>query len=368
MTHLKNVSAGRWPWAASRVPEDIVGVLPGLALVASLACGSIALARIPWLQSHGIGALTLAILLGIAFGNTAYAHLAAVSQAGVSFSKQTLLRAGIVLYGFRLTFQDIAHIGLAGVAIDILVIGSTFTIAYWVGTRFLKLDRTSAMLIGAGSSICGAAAVMAADPVVRARSEQVAVAVSTVIVFGTIAMFAYPALYGLYAQHHAISALAYGVYTGSTIHEVAQVVVAGKAVGQSAADAAVVTKMVRVMLLAPFLIVLSAYLARNRRGEPSGDRTRAAVSSSKIQIPWFALAFVGMAAVHSTSLLPSALIADVLEVDNVLLTMAMAALGVTTHAGAIKTAGIKPMVLGAVLFGWLLVGGLAINLIVQHAL
>jgi uncharacterized integral membrane protein (TIGR00698 family) len=368
MSNSNGVIGGRAAWPASWPPGGILGTLPGLALIAALAGCSIALAQLRWLEAHGIGALTLAILLGIAFGNSAYARIAGASHAGVSFSKQTLLRAGVVLYGFRLTFQDIANVGLAGIAIDSLVIGSTFALAYWIGTRLLGLDRNSAMLIGAGSSICGAAAVMATDPVVQARSEQVAVAVSTVIVFGTIAMFAYPALYGLYAQHHVISPLAYGVYAGSTIHEVAQVVVAGKAVGQSAADTAVITKMVRVMLLAPFLIGLSAYLARAGRRAPASERARFVGRSSKVQIPWFALAFVGVAALHSTSLLPSPFVSAALEGDNILLTMAMAALGVTTHASAIKTAGIKPMALGAILFGWLIVGGAGINLLVQRLL
>jgi len=271
-----------------------------------------------------------------------------------------------VLYGLRLTFQDIAHVGLSGIAIDLLVVGTTFAMAYWVGTRLLRLDRATAVLIGAGSSICGAAAVMATDPVVKARSEQVAVAVSTVVVFGTIAMFAYPALYELYVQHHALSPAAYGVYAGSTIHEVAQVVVAGKTIGQSAADTAVITKMVRVMLLAPFLIVLSAYLTRARRREASRKPTPAKLVTAKIQVPWFALGFVGIAAVNSTHMLPTRLVTTALDLDSVLLTMAMAALGVTTHASAIRTAGVKPMILAGLLFGWLVVGGFAINVALQR--
>jgi uncharacterized integral membrane protein (TIGR00698 family) len=222
------------------------------------------------------------------------------------------------------------------------------------------------MLIGAGSSICGAAAVMATDPVVKGRSEQVSVAVSTVVIFGTIAMFAYPALYGLYVQHFALAPAAYGVYAGSTIHEVAQVVVAGKAVGQSAAVTAVIAKMVRVLLLAPFLILLSAYLARTRRRDASSQPTPTEPEPAKFQIPWFALGFVGITAVNSMNLLPTHLVATALTIDSVLLTMAMAALGVTTHASAIRTAGIRPMILGGLLFGWLVVGGFSINLAVQR--
>ena len=167
----------------------------------------------------------------------------------------------------RLTFQDVASVGIAGVLIDSIVLSSTFLLSWWAGTRLFGLDRKTAMLIGAGSSICGAAAVMAAEPVVSGRAEQITVAVSTVVVFGTLAIFVYPALYHLNAHHPvvAMSPAAYGLFTGSTVHEVAQVVAAGRAISESAANTAVITKMVRVMMLAPFLVILSLYLARSAK-------------------------------------------------------------------------------------------------------
>ena len=344
------------------LPQRWRARVPGLLLTALVAAAAMALARLPWLAAHGISALTLAIVLGIALGNSVYPALAGHAAAGVGFSKQWLLRAGIVLYGLRLTFQDIGQVGAAGVLIDALVLLSTFALAWWAGTRWLGMDRDSALLIGAGSSICGAAAVMAAEPVVRGRAEQVTVAVSTVVVFGTLAMFLYPALYQLNLAHAwlPISEAAYGVFTGSTVHEVAQVVAAGRAVSEGAADTAVIAKMVRVMMLAPFLIGLSMLLARGGAGAASGQRT-------KIVVPWFAFGFVAVAGLNSLQLLPPALVAQAIEVDTVLLAMAMAALGLTTHVSALRKAGIKPLLLALLLFGWLLAGGLGINLGV-HAL
>ena len=162
--------------------------------------------------------------------------------------------------------------GVAGVIIDALVLSSTFALAWWAGTRIFGLDRKTAMLIGAGSSICGAAAVMAAEPVVRGRAEQVTVAVSTVVVFGTLAIFLYPALYHLNARYQLLpmSPARYGILQDRPFHEVAQVMAAGRAVTDAAAKTAVITKMVRVMMLAPFLIILSAYLAR-RPEDPKGQ-------------------------------------------------------------------------------------------------
>ena len=170
-----------------KATDPLLRLLPGLLISGALGAAAMALGRIGWLQDHGFSALTLAIVLGMLVGNTVYPRVAGISGAGVNFSKQNLLRLGVVLYGLRLTAQDIGHVGLAGVATDALVLGSTFALACVIGIRWLGMDRKTAMLIGAGSSICGAAAVMAAELVVKARAEKVTVAVATVVVFGTIA-------------------------------------------------------------------------------------------------------------------------------------------------------------------------------------
>ena len=341
-------------------PLAWLALLPGLALSGALAAVAMALGRIGWLQNHGFGALTLAIVLGMLIGNTVYGRVAGTSAAGVNVAKQTLLRLGVVLYGLRLTVQDISHVGIAGVVIDALVLSSTFALACWIGTRWLGMDRKTAMLSGAGSSICGAAAVMATEPVLRARAEQVTVAVATVVVFGTVAIFLYPLLFDLNQQWPLIpgGANAFGIYAGSTIHEVAQVVAAARSVGANAADTAVIAKMVRVMMLAPFLILLSAWL--NRSASKPVAQT-AAVPQPKMAVPWFAFAFVGVVLFNSLHLLNPQVLALTTEVDTVLLAMAMAALGLSTHLGAIRKAGFKPLLLALILFAWLVVGGALIN-------
>ncbi len=352
------------PFSPSPLPSSIGSGwlfrhLPGLVLAALLALASIELAKSEVFSDHGISALTLAIALGMGVGNTVYTRMAAVVTPGVGFSKQKLLRLGIILYGLRLTFQDIGHVGVAGVAIDTGMLCGTFGLACLLGTRLLGLDRTTSMLIGAGSAICGAAAVMATEPVVRGRAEQVTVAVSTVVVFGTLGIFLYPALYGWNLQHGLLpmGEQAYGLFVGSTVHEVAQVVAAGRAVGESAADTAVIAKMVRVMMLAPFLIALSAWLARGDAAAAGGQGRQ----RTPICIPWFAVGFVAMAGFNSLGLLPKPVVAFVLDVDTFLLAMAMAALGLTTHVSAIRNAGMKPLALAALLFGWLVVGGCVVN-------
>ena len=140
-------------WFTALPMRQQLRLLPGLLLSALLAVIAIRVGTVGWLQAHGMSALTAAIVLGIALGNTVYPRVAARSGAGVAFSKQTLLRAGVVLYGLRLTLHDIGHVGVAGVLTDALLLSSTFALAVILGTRLFGLDRASAMLIGAGNAI-----------------------------------------------------------------------------------------------------------------------------------------------------------------------------------------------------------------------
>nr|WP_319566673.1 YeiH family protein [uncultured Rhodoferax sp.] len=366
MTHSRSLSTSLTGAAFffERARGALWRSLPGLVLSAVLAAGGMVLGSLRWLQHFGLSALTLAILLGMVLGNTVYPRVAVTCGAGVQVSKQNLLRLGIVLYGFRLTLQDIGRVGMAGVLIDTLVLCSSFGLAYLLGTRWLKLDPKTTMLIGAGSSICGAAAVMATEPVLRARAEQVSVAVATVVVFGTLSIFLYPVLFELNQHWHVLAdgGNGFGMYIGSTVHEVAQVVAAAQMVGAQAQDTAVITKMVRVMMLAPFLLMLSAWVARNRaKRHPDQHHTVGTAEKSTITLPWFALAFVAVVAFNSLHWLPTSVIEVMTTIDTMALAMAMAALGLATQVSAVRQAGIKPLLLAWILFGWLVVGGALIN-------
>lgn len=347
---------------------SLLALLPGLALSAALAAAGMLLGRVGWLQAHGLGALTLAIVLGMLVGNTLLARRAGASGAGISFSRQTLLRLGVMLYGLRLTLQDIGQVGWCGVVTDALVLSSTFALACWVGLRWLRMERGTVLLIGAGSSICGAAAVMAAEPVVQARAGQVTVAVATVVVFGTLAMLVYPLLFALNQQWPVIpgGAHGFGVYVGSTLHEVAQVVAAANSVGAQAVDTAVIAKMVRVMMLAPFLLLLSAWLGRDAARQSShADSADSAVLGgarrARPGVPGFAIGFVAVVLFNSLALLPAGAQAVMRDIDTALLAMAMAALGLSTPVSALRRAGLKPMLLALILLVWLVAGGALIN-------
>ncbi len=325
--------------------------LPGLAVAGLIGAVAAGLAESPWLTHLGIGALTVAIAIGMVAGNVVPQRWSATAGPGVLFAQRGLLRLGVGLYGLRLTVQQLGAVGLRGVLIDMLVIASTLGLALWAGTRWFKLDRDTALLVGTGSAICGAAAVMAAEPVVGAPPHKVAVAVATVTVFGSLAIFVYPLLFPLLGLQQA----QFGVYIGSTVHEVAQVVAAGKAVSAATADEAVVVKLIRVALLAPVLMLL----ARLMRSGPG------VVTAPKAPLlPWFIALFGATAVINSLGWIGPAAHAALLSLDNTLLAVAMAALGWGSSIRLMRQAGIRPLLLGGLLFAFLLVGGYGINRVV----
>ncbi|NKF22807.1 YeiH family protein [Solimonas marina] len=332
------------------LPGRVAGLLPGLAIVTGIAVTAMALDRIPGIGSSGIGVLTVAIALGMLVSQFASARIHDRAAPGAAFSQRTLLRTGVALYGLRLTLHDIAAAGLHGIAVDVIMISAVLGTAWFVGTRLLKLDRDTALLVGMGSAVCGAAAVMATEPVLRAPPYKVAIAVATVTVFGSCAVFLYPALFPLLG----LDPQQYGMFVGSTVHEVAQVVAAGKAVSASAGDEAVIVKLLRVAMLAPILIIIGRLVARTDKDETPGK------SSAPI-VPGFVIAFAGLVLLHSLGWLPAAAHAALLQLDGVLLALAMAALGWSARISMMKAAGPRPLVLGAVLFGVLTIGGYALN-------
>lgn len=322
-------------------------LLPGIFLSGVITLVALFFSSYEAITRYGFSGLTIAIIIGMIVGNTLYTKIQPHCAAGIDFSKAKLLRLGIILYGFRLTLQQVADVGMASIVSDILVIGITFSLAYYIGHRWLKLDKETTLLIGSGAAICGAAAIMATEPIVKAKSEKVSVAIATVVVFGTIGIFLYPKMYFL--DWWGLSPEFYGIYIGSTVHEVAQVVAAGESISPEVANIAVTTKMIRVMMLAPFLLLLSLLVARGQR--------QANQSQTRLNIPWFAFIFIGVVVFNSFTLLPAVVVEGLIALDTILLAMAMAALGVTTHFSAIKKAGLKPLILASILMLWLVIGG-----------
>ena len=229
-------------------------VLHGVLLIALFSCSAFYIAEFQFVKQMSFSPLIVGIILGMLYANSLRNHLPETWVPGILFCTKQVLRAGIVLYGFKLTFQSVIAIGLPAILIDMVIVVLTILIGVWVG-RLMKMDKDLALLTATGSAICGAAAVLGAEPVVKCEAHKTAVAVSTVVIFGTLSMFIYPVMYRADPEQM-------GLYTGATLHEVAHVVGAGNAMGKEISDAAIIVKMIRVMMLAPVLVVMSFMLAR----------------------------------------------------------------------------------------------------------
>lgn len=344
--------------------------LHGILLIALFSFAAFYIAEIPFVRRLSFSPLIVGIILGMLYANSLRNKLPETWVPGIKFCTKQILRWGIILYGFRLTLAQVAAVGLPALAVDLIVVTVTILGGVALG-RLLRIDADTALMTSTGSAICGAAAVLGAEPVVRCEGYKTAIAVSTVVIFGTISMFLYPIMYrtGLL---DGLSDTGVAIYTGSTLHEVAHVAGAGNAMDPTdalgIAGTATITKMIRVMLLAPVLVIMSFALAGRRRTAAAGAAVAEAAGKqekSRITIPWFAFGFIGVICLNSllqqlcgaASVREIPLNGAIEYIDTFLLTMAMTALGTDTSIDKFRQAGAKPFVLAGLLYVWLVVGG-----------
>ncbi|WP_028103694.1 YeiH family protein [Pseudoduganella violaceinigra] len=315
-----------------------------LAAAATMALPALGLGR------YGISALTLALLAGALLGNLLPALSAAPLVPGLRFVQRRVLRLGVMLYGLNLSVAQIVSAGSRGIWIDLVMVCSTLALGWFVGTRLLGLDRETTLLASAGSAICGAAAIVATAPALKMSEQRevaaTASAVAAVIVFGTAAIFIYPTLYGWWGGNPA----GFGAYIGSTVHEVAQVVAIGNLIGGDAERVAVIVKMLRVVMLVPFVLFVGSRFAARTSG-----------ADLAVPVPWFAFGFLALAGVNSLHWIPAASTDALKLFGTFCLTAAMAALGIDTNLARLRQSGLKVFALGLLLFVHLLVVGGAVN-------
>jgi uncharacterized integral membrane protein (TIGR00698 family) len=327
------------------IPPKNASFYKGFFIVVVFAILATLIAEWHVLKSIGISPLIVGIVLGMIFGNTFRSKLPLDWSPGIIYNTKIVLRAAIIFYGFRITFQQISGVGIEGLIADVIMLSTTFLLGSIVGIKVLKMDSETTFMCSSGAAICGAAAVLATEPVVKAESHKTSVSVATVVVFGTIAMFIYPILYK--AGIFGFDFTQMGIYIGATVHEVAHVVGAGNAISNETAETAVIVKMARVMLLVPLLMALSYFVGK--RGENTGK--------TQIKIPWFAVGFIAVSAFNSLQWLPSSTVHNINVADTFLLTMAMTALGMETTIAKFKAVGGKPFLLAFILFVWLIAFG-----------
>jgi uncharacterized integral membrane protein (TIGR00698 family) len=324
-------------------------IWPGLLLTAAIAGASFALREIPGVSTFS--PMILAIIIGIAFHNLVGTPVRA--KAGVVFSLRRILRFAIILLGLQLTVTQVQAVGSTGICVIVLTLVATFVFTTWLG-RLLCVDRKLAQLIAAGTSICGASAVIATNIVTDAHDEDVAYAVACVTVIGSIAMFVYPLLPGMLnlAPH------AYGLWAGASIHEIAQVVAAAFQDGQSAGEFGTIAKLSRVMMLAPVVISLGLMA---RRSTHHGEGRRKA----KVSMPWFVLGFIALVLLNSVIAVPPAIKPAIVATTSFGLSMALAAMGLETDIRKLRAKGLRPLVLGLAAF--IFIAGFSLMLVKMTA-
>lgn len=309
--------------------NNIARYAPGLILVAIITASAYGLRHLPYVSQ--LSPMISAIFVGMLFGNVVGTQASAAS--GIALSGKRLLRLAVALLGLQISFAQLSDIGVRGVGFAALALGTTFLITLWMG-RLLGVDRRLAHLLAAGTSVCGASAIAAANAVTRADDEDVAYAVACITLFGTIAMFLFPFV----AMLTGISDRVYGLWVGLSVHEVAQVVGAGFQGGDGAGEVAVVTKLARIMMLAPLVVILSFFLSRPR-GKAAGNGTKLAL------VPFFVFGFLVLAVVNSLGLVSDAIREPIVIATPVLLTGAMAALGLGTSVSKLRQHGLPPLLL-----------------------
>ena len=342
--------------------ENRTGTLSGILFVAIFAAAATLISGLAPVKALGLSPLVIGIVMGIFYANTLHNKLPSAWETGITFSGKKILRFAIVLYGFRITFQQIAEVGMEGFLVSLIMLSTTFVLGTWLGTNVFGMEKDTSMLTASGASVCGAAAVLATEPVLKAEGHKTAIAVSMVVLFGTISMFLYPVLYTAIIEPATgllhMTPAQFGIYVGGTIHEVAQVVAVPASIPNAPevmANSAVIVKMTRVIMIAPMLIVLGFYLSYVAKKEGGAG------AAVKLVIPWFAVYFIGVAGFNSLHLVPQVIVDNINIVDTFLLTMAMTALGMGTRFAKFKGLGLAPIYTALGMFVWLVVGGFIIT-------
>lgn len=313
---------------------------PGLVAAAAVT----ALADVGGRLTEAVSPLATCLLLGVALSHVPV--IARPSAPGLLIARGVLLKAGVALLGFRLAVGSVVAVGAAPLAAVACVATVTFTGVRWSARR-LGLSDGLGVLVGAGFAICGASAVAAAATVVDAEDEEVTFAAGLAMVFGTISLLALPLL----AATLNLSPEQLGAWSGASVNDVGQAVGAASAGGAASLEVGVITKLARVVLMAPLLVLLRATGRRRERAAPEGPHQPI--------VPWFVAAFLFAGALRSTGLLPAVIVEAARTGEALLLGLGLVGVGAAVDLSAVRRAGPRPVVLGACAWALVVSAGLA---------
>lgn len=307
----------------------------GLAFTFGIALASYYLGKLPGLDH--VGALACAILIAVIYRQ--FAGYPEVLRPGIQFASKKLLRFAIILFGLKLNMDVVLHQGLGLLARDVVTIlfaiGATLLLAKW-----LKADMSLSLLLGIGTGVCGAAAIAAVSPIVKAKEEDTAIGAGLIALVGTLFAIAYTVV----RPFLPFKPVEYGTWAGISLHEIAHVALAGAPAGTDGLAIALLAKLGRVFLLVPLSFVLLFWMNRknNKKQIPSAN------AASKIEFPWFLIGFILMSLFGSYVLgqaitLPEAIMNDISVVTSFLLSMAMIGLGLNVSLKDVRSKALRPL-------------------------
>lgn len=340
-----------------------IRLIPGLGLVVVVA------AVATWLGSLVpiIGAPVFGILIGAGLATVIPAG--AVTDPGARFAGKRVLQGSVILLGTGLSLTQVARVGVASLPVMLGTLAVALLGAWSVG-RLLKVDGDIRTLVGVGTGICGASAIAATTAVIGATDAEVAYAIGTIFTFNIAAVLLFPAighLLGL-SQH------AFGLWAGTAINDTSSVVAAAYTYGQAAGAYAVVVKLTRTLMIIPISIVLAVVTARRiqrasvvvgpaeaaiepSNGDPGSHDVHQAVPRTpfpwKRVVPLFVVGFLAASALDTLGLIPAGWHPTLSVVSLFMITMALTGIGLGTRISTIRSAGVRPLLLGGIL--WVLV-------------
>lgn len=314
----KNHSTGLW--------------IGGIAFTFFIAFLGFLLAKVPGFSLVGqmASAIIIAVIYRQLFG---YPE---PLKAGINFSSKILLRAAIVLYGLKLNIHTVLEDGIGLLVRDIGIIIVAILLTVWLAKK-LKANPTISMLLGVGTGVCGAAAIAAVAPIIKAEDDDTAISVGIIALMGTIFGIAYTILRPILP----LTPAEYGAWTGMSLHEIAHVVLAGAPGGQEALGVALLAKLGRVFLLVPLCFVLMYWMKR-KSGADEADGT-------KVGFPMFLLGFIAMSligtyVIGSVVVVPDGVMEFIGSMTTWLLTAAMVGLGLNVSLRDVRKKALKPLI------------------------
>lgn len=266
----------------------------------------------------------------------------------MDFAAKRLLRLGVALLGFQITFHKFADIGLKGFVAILLIVVLTFFTVRAAGS-FFGLSPELALLIAGGFSICGASAVTAIGASRKSRSEDISYAVGIVTLCGTLSIFAIPPVAKAF---HLTDRIA-GAWIGSAVHDIGQVVATASVIGGTTLSYAVISKLARVVLLAPLLVLVNL-----KQGDETAPRSKFSLTT---WLPPFILGFIAIAIFNNQAHLSSGTTNIFINISKALLSAGLFAMATQVKWRQIRAIGSKPLLFG--LSAWLICGTFSLLII-----